>query len=166
MSNEYAKDELAALIDEFDGQMRGIADLQRQRAQLTATATELGKRVTITVNADGTVIETRFTDIAGLSAGQLARAVTAAAQAAAADVAHQGSLLTDPLRRISGRLPKLSDLIEGMPDLGERIPQPPPVPLTPPKPEQVPPESDAMTFTDVEEVDRAATEHRATDKGW
>ncbi|WP_280231533.1 YbaB/EbfC family nucleoid-associated protein [Nocardia cyriacigeorgica] len=125
MANERAKAELAGLIEEVGQQFREIARIQEERAQLTASATVRRKRVTVTVNADGVVIETKFgPNIEDLSYSEIAAAVTEAAQKANAEVLRKGRQLMNPLDDRRARLPKLSDLIEGMPDLTGNLPTP------------------------------------------
>ncbi|WP_280452695.1 YbaB/EbfC family nucleoid-associated protein [Nocardia cyriacigeorgica] len=125
MANERAKAELAGLIEEVGQQFREIARIQEERAQLTASATVRRKRVTVTVNADGVVIETKFgPNIEDLSYSEIAAAVTEAAQKANAEVLRKGQQLMNPLDDRRARLPKLSDLIEGMPDLTGNLPTP------------------------------------------
>jgi len=133
MANEFAKARLAELKSDFNDQVALIADLQRRRTQLTATGTARGKRVTVTVNADGTVIETKFTaNVADLSYSELARAMTEAAQQAAAEVARKRTELMQPLTEARARLPKWSDIVESMPDVTSRMPKAPEVSLAPP----------------------------------
>ncbi|CCF61645.1 YbaB/EbfC family nucleoid-associated protein [Nocardia cyriacigeorgica] len=125
MANERAKTELAGLIEEVGQQFREIARIQEERAQLTASATVRRKRVTVTVNADGVVIDTKFgPNIEDLSYSEIAAAVTEAAQKANAEVLRKGQQLMNPLDDRRARLPKLSDLIEGMPDLTGDLPKP------------------------------------------
>ncbi|MFI1915028.1 YbaB/EbfC family nucleoid-associated protein [Nocardia sp. NPDC020380] len=136
MSNEQAKTDLAEILDGFADQMRTITRLQQERAALTASATVSGKRVTVTVNADGTVIETRFgSGIEDLDYPEIAKAVTAAAQQAAAEVARRGRDIMAPVSQNRNRLPKLTDIVPGMPDLTKElaIPEPPVVSTAPPK---------------------------------
>lgn len=167
MANEHTKDELAALVGDFAEHMAVIADLQRQRAQLSASATAAHGRVKITVNADGTVIDTQLTDIGDLTESELARAVTEAAQQAALAVGRKAGELMNPLRQLTNRLPKLSDIIEDMPDLDEHIPQPPPVPLTPEelRLDQADEESRKLVFTDVEYLDPDHGQSGIIDRG-
>ncbi|WP_433670687.1 YbaB/EbfC family nucleoid-associated protein [Nocardia sp. CA-136227] len=155
MANESAKAELASMIDEFQQQMRVLGDMQQKRAQLMATGYALQKRVTVVVNADGTVIETRLDpDLEDLPLLELAKAITEAAQAAATELARKSSELLSPIQERRGRMPKMSDLIEGMPDLTERIPEPIPASTAPPNsPERQENNQPLMTFTDVEELD-------------
>jgi DNA-binding protein YbaB len=133
MANEFAKAHMAEVMAAFDDQMALVADLQKRRTQLVASGTARGKRVTVTVNADGTVIETKFTaDLSDLSYAELARAMTEAAQQAAAELARKRTELMRPLTEARARLPKLTEITEGMPDLTPRIPSAPEVSLAPP----------------------------------
>jgi hypothetical protein len=174
MTNEFAKAELAEVLDEVQQQMRGIARVQQQRAQLTASAT-VRRRVTVTVNADGTIIETKFgPGIEELGFSEIAKAVTAAAQQACAEVARKGQELMMPLHDRRARLPKMSDLIDGMPDFTAEIPPRPTVSLAPPEAEErriavgaAEDSSPAMEFSNVEEVGHERTRDRGvTDSGW
>ncbi|MFE3255929.1 YbaB/EbfC family nucleoid-associated protein [Nocardia sp. NPDC059091] len=164
MSNEQAKSDLAEILDGFADQMRTITKLQRERAALTASATVRGKRVTVTVNADGTVIETRFgSGIEELDYSEIARAVTEAAQQAAAEVARRSRDIMAPVSQNRNRLPKLTDIIPGMPDLSKElaIPEPPVVSTAPPKaPERL--GGFQESSPDAEQPRRGG----ATDSGW
>ncbi|WP_378737195.1 YbaB/EbfC family nucleoid-associated protein [Nocardia brasiliensis] len=132
MTNEYAKTELASVWEEVQQQFRSIAQIQQERAQLTASAT-VRKRVTVTVNADGTIIETKFGPrIEELNFTEIAEAVTAAAQQACAELARKTQDLMAPLHERRARLPRVSDLIEGMPDFSAQQPVEPEVSLAPP----------------------------------
>ncbi|MEC3913327.1 YbaB/EbfC family nucleoid-associated protein [Nocardia sp. CDC160] len=136
MTNEQRKSDLAEILDGFAEQMRTITRLQQERAALTASATVRGKRVTVTVNADGTVIETKFgSGIEDLDYPEIAKAVTEAAQQAAAEAARRSREIMAPVSQNRERLPKLADLIPGMPDLSKEltIPEPPVVSTAPPK---------------------------------
>ncbi|MBF6211567.1 YbaB/EbfC family nucleoid-associated protein [Nocardia puris] len=166
---------MTEVLDEVQQQLRMIARVQQERARLTATAETRNRRVAVTVNADGLVIETKFgAEIGDLSYPEIARAVTEAAQQAAAEVARLGGELMAPLQDRRARLPKLSDLIEGMPDLSAEMPTPPSVPTTPPEGAQRPTaaardedEPVEMRFTDVEEVDHGRGKaHGVTDSSW
>ncbi|WP_040804468.1 YbaB/EbfC family nucleoid-associated protein [Nocardia concava] len=136
MSNEQRKSDLAEILDGFADQMRTIAQLQQERAAVTASAAVRGKRVTVTVNADGTVIETRFgSGIEDLDYPEIAKAVTEAAQQAAAEAARRSREIMAPVTQTRNRLPKLADLVPGMPDLSKElaVPPPPVVSTAPPK---------------------------------
>ncbi|MEU0540808.1 YbaB/EbfC family nucleoid-associated protein [Nocardia sp. NPDC005978] len=162
MANEFAKANLSDILEDFAGQMRTITGLQRQRAVLTASAT-VRKRVTVTVNADGTVIEVKFSsDIADLDYPEIAAAVAEAAQQAAAEVARKGRELMAPVSQNRNRLPKFSDLVPGMPDLSRElaIPEPPVVSTAPPKaPERLAAQAEL-------DADAPRRTGGATDSGW
>ncbi|MEV3963153.1 YbaB/EbfC family nucleoid-associated protein [Nocardia sp. NPDC050193] len=123
MTNEQAKAELAAIMDGVQEQMRTIARIQQQRAELTASATSRGKKVTVTVNADNTVIDVKFSaDIDELSYSEIAKAVVEATQRAVRQIADKTTDLMSPLDIQRSRMPKLSDLVEGL--AGIEIPDP------------------------------------------
>ncbi|WP_433195542.1 YbaB/EbfC family nucleoid-associated protein [Nocardia sp. CA-107356] len=171
MTNEFAKAEMAAVLDEVQQQFRAIAQVQRQRAELTASAT-VRKRITVTVNADGTIIETKFAaGVEELSYSEIAKAVTEAAQKATAEVMRKAQELMMPLHDRRARLPKLSDLIEGMPDLSAEMPKAPRVSLAPPNAEErrtvADDDSAPMEFSNVEVVSRQVGADRGvTDSSW
>jgi hypothetical protein len=166
MSNEHAKAELAAILNGVQDQLRTIADIHTARAELLSTASVLNNRVTITLNADGTVVETKFgAGIEDLSYAEIARAVTDAAQRAAADLARRNKELMAPLQEKRARMPKLSDMIEGLSEL--KLPQAPEPSLAPPgSPERRVPDRDGeLRFADVEDY-RSEPGRRVTDTSW
>ncbi|MFD6161924.1 YbaB/EbfC family nucleoid-associated protein [Nocardia sp. NPDC060256] len=133
MVNERLQADAAMMLEALSEQMRGLSKIQRDRARLTATVTACEKRISVTVNADGILIETRFADdIGDLTYADIAAAMTEAVQGAARKVNEQGRLLMEPLRERKDRLPHLSDLVEDMPDVRSMIPVPPPVSTAPP----------------------------------
>ncbi|MFI6165459.1 YbaB/EbfC family nucleoid-associated protein [Nocardia sp. NPDC051052] len=124
MSNERAKGDVADLLDTVSQHIRSIAEVQQKRVTLTATATAAKGRVRITVNADGVVIDTEFSDdIDELSYDEIADAVTEATQDAAAEVARKAEELIEPIRQSRSRLPSLSSMVEGLPDLRTKTPE-------------------------------------------
>ncbi|WP_433727827.1 YbaB/EbfC family nucleoid-associated protein [Nocardia sp. CA-129566] len=170
MTNEFAKAEMAAVLDEVQQQFRAIAKVQQRRSELTASAT-VRKRITVTVNADGTIIETKFaSDIDELSYTEIAKAVTEAAQQATAEVMRKAQELMMPLHDRRARLPKLSDLIEGMPDLSAEMPKAPKASLAPPNADErraADDDSVPMEFSNVEVVSRQPGADRGvTDSSW
>lgn len=163
MTNERAKSDLAAILDDFRNQMTTITELQRERAALTASATVRGKRVTVTVNADGTVIETRFgSGIEDLDYHEIARAVTEAAQQASAEVARRSQELMAPVSQNRNRMPKLTDLIPGMPDLSRELAVPD-LPVVSTAPPGSPERAAAHPKPDEQAPKPRGT---ATDSGW
>ncbi|MGF6885776.1 DNA-binding protein YbaB [Nocardia sp. GAS34] len=134
MGNERLAADMATMLDGLQDQLQGIAELQRQRSLLSATASVGDKRVEVTVNADGMVVQTRFSDdIADLSYDEIAEYVTAAAQAATEGVLRRSRELMAPLLERRSRLPKLSEIIEGAPDLADLLPDAPSAPTEPPQ---------------------------------
>ncbi|MGX1806328.1 YbaB/EbfC family nucleoid-associated protein [Nocardia sp. NPDC055321] len=110
-------------MEEFSAQMRAIAEMSRKRAQLTAIGTASSGRVTITVNADMIVIATKFSsEIDELTHDEIAKAVTAASQNAATEMKRKAAELMAPLQDERAKMPKLSELFEGMPDLVDEAP--------------------------------------------
>ncbi|MGY1898838.1 YbaB/EbfC family nucleoid-associated protein [Nocardia gipuzkoensis] len=146
MVNERLRADMATMLEGLGEQFRGIAELQKQRSLLTATVTACDKRIEVTVNADGVLIATRFADdVLDLSLEEIAENITAAVQAAAAEVAGRGRELMAPLLERRNALPKLSEIVEGAPDLGAMIPTAPAPPLTPPDPARWPADDSGAT---------------------
>ncbi|WP_067682620.1 YbaB/EbfC family nucleoid-associated protein [Nocardia miyunensis] len=125
MSNERAKADLADLLDTVNTHIRSIADAQRQRTELVATATAEEGRVEVTCNADGVPIDIVFgDDIDELDYDEIAAAVLEAAQEAAASVARRAEELIAPVRKTRSRLPSLSSIVADLPDLTAKVPEP------------------------------------------
>ncbi|RBO88930.1 YbaB/EbfC family nucleoid-associated protein [Nocardia puris] len=133
MAERMAKAQLADLMDTVRSGLDSIVRAQREQARLTATAYAGGRRVRVTVNANGEVIETRFApDVGELTHDEVAAAVTAAAQDAAAQVRGRTREIMDSLHAQHARMPKLSDFVPGIPDVQDMVPTPPDVPTSPP----------------------------------
>ncbi|MEV0355208.1 YbaB/EbfC family nucleoid-associated protein [Nocardia sp. NPDC050697] len=142
--NETLRADMAALVEGLGEQFRGIAELQRRRALLTETVRVCDQRIEVTVNADGVLVATKFgEDVLDLSLEEIAEHITAAVQTAAARVAARSRELMQPLLERKNALPKLSEIVEGAPDLGSLMPTAPPPPLTPPDPGRWPDDSGA-----------------------
>lgn len=172
MADRFDKTELEGILEDAQEQLRTVARIQAERAQLIGTATVANKRVTVSVNADGIVVETKFgPGIENLGFSAIAKAVTEAAQLAARDLGEKNRVLMAPLQSQRARLPKLSDLIASMPDLSRELPPPPKAPLTPPDSADRDPEPGAeeMRFTNVESYDHGhdhEVQSRTTESGW
>ncbi len=131
--NERTKADFADLMDTVNGHIRSIADAQRKRTALTATASAQEGRVTVTCNADGVPIDTVFSDdIDDLDYDEIAIAVTEAAQDAAMAVARKAEKLMAPIKKTRSRLPSLSAMVEGLPDLRAKTIEPERAPFDPP----------------------------------
>jgi DNA-binding protein YbaB len=124
---------LEELMDAVHKGMRSIAEAQEERAKLTATASEAGKRVTVTVNADGIVVETRFAgDIDELTYDEIATAVTKATQRAAMDVRARSQELMAAASQGFGNIPEFDEMAQDIPDFTKLLPPASEVPLAPP----------------------------------
>ncbi|NKY36960.1 YbaB/EbfC family nucleoid-associated protein [Nocardia speluncae] len=133
MVNERLQEDMATMLSGLSHQMRGIAEVQRKRSLLTATVLAEEKRIEVTVNADGVLIDTKFADdVLDLTMDEIAAALTEAVQDAAAQVQQKARELMDPLLAHRNAMPKLSEMVEGAPDLGGLIPQPPATPTVAP----------------------------------
>lgn len=158
--------EIADVMDEFRSRMREIAEMQRQRVKLTATASTRDRQISVTVNANGVVIQTKFgSGIDEYSFEDIAKSITRLAQQAAEDVFDQSKKVMEPLAEERARLPKLSDVIPGMPDVQSEIPMEPPVSVAPPGTAER--EDAELVFTDVESLaDEPETGKGVTDSVW
>ncbi|GAA5063155.1 YbaB/EbfC family nucleoid-associated protein [Nocardia callitridis] len=156
MSNERLQADAAMMMEALSEQMSGIAEIQRGRARLTATVTACDKRISVTVNADGILIATKFADdIKDLTYEEIATAMTQSVQAAAKKVQKLSRELMEPLRERKARLPRLSEMLDGAPDLGEMMPTVPPVSTSAPdSPERKRGEEEVpqMVYGDVEDL--------------
>ncbi|MFF0607249.1 YbaB/EbfC family nucleoid-associated protein [Nocardia tengchongensis] len=156
MSNEHAKAEMVELLDEMHRQLREVARIQRERGLITGRATAR-KRVTVTTDANGVVREVRFgSGIADLSYSEIADAVVRASGDAAADAARQVRELMTPLQRQRSRMPALSDLVPGAPDIRS---------VLPPLSGELPPHQDSQQprAEDIRDRDPGAMFHES---GW
>ncbi len=169
MTHDFSRGDVAGLMDEVQSQLRTIAQVQRQRMALVGKASERGGRVTVSVNADGVLIDLKFgRGVEDLEYPELARAILKAAQDATADVVRQAEELMAPIQQDRARLPKLSDLVEGMPDVSSLMPTAERAPQSKPDaPDRVAAEDTGMSFENVEPIERAKpTKPGVTDSGW
>ncbi|MFE3188710.1 YbaB/EbfC family nucleoid-associated protein [Nocardia sp. NPDC059240] len=156
MANEAAKGQLAELMELVQGGIASMARAQEERARLTATARSADRRVTITVNADCIVIKTEFSDdIDDLEYSEIAAAVTAVTQDAAAKVQEKAQQILAAAQQEQSRVPSLSEFFPAMPDIKTMMPSSPTVSTAPPgSPERSTPEpEEAVRFSNVEEWD-------------
>lgn len=160
MANEAEKARLAELKELVQGSFASITRAQQERSRLTATAHAGGRRITITVNADGVVIKTEFSDdIDDLTYSEIAAAVTAATQDAAGQVQQQAQQIITAAQQEQAQVPSVSEFFPMMPDIQSMIPTAPETSLAPPgSPERTAVEPDAsVRFTDVEEFEHDPT---------
>ncbi|WP_406270357.1 YbaB/EbfC family nucleoid-associated protein [Nocardia sp. NBC_00881] len=167
-NEEMSAARLTDLVDSVQAGMKSIENMQRQWMLLTATGSAANKRVTVSINAEGTVIETHFADdIGDLSYAEIAKAVTEAAQNATTEMQRKTAGLTASLQEQSSQVPKLSELAPGALDILDLVPAAPRVSLAPlGSPERLAAESEAMEFTDTEQPVRDASQSGVTDSSW
>lgn len=166
--NEMSMAQLTDLLDSVQASMKSIETMQQKWALLTATGSAAHKRVTVSINAEGEVIETLFSsDIADLGYDEIAKAVTEAARAAMAELRRKTEALREPLQEHNARIPTLSELAPGALDVMALVPEPPRVSTAPPgAPERLAAESEAMEFSDTEQVDTDSSQSGVTGPSW
>jgi hypothetical protein len=127
-----AESRVAELLEVVKTSMESIARAQQRRALLTAAGYSHDRRVRVVVNADNVVIETGFDDVDELTVDELADAVTAAAQRAAAEIARMTAELKTSMLAEQSALPAFSEVVEQLPDVLNLLPEPPEVSTDPP----------------------------------
>lgn len=141
------------ILAQAQEQLADIARIQKEQAALIATATTANGLVTVSVNAQGVVIETKidgdYLDDHTLT--DLGKHITQAAQAAARDVQSQVAALLVPISERRKAFPSLGDLVEGAPDLRDLT-------VDIPKPSLAPPNSPERIS-----LDGDPAEHRSPD---
>ncbi|MER7453402.1 YbaB/EbfC family nucleoid-associated protein [Nocardia beijingensis] len=122
MAEEIDEALIADMLEGVGANITAIRRFIQERARLTAEGFAANKRVTVLVDADGHIVETRLApDYDELSRSELAAAITAAAQQATAEIQRRTAELTAPIRKRHERVPKISELFPGMPDLAEML---------------------------------------------
>lgn len=170
MPNEMARARLADLVESVKSGMESIARAQQEQAQLTATATGAGRRITATVNAHGVLVDLKFADsIDELSPAELAKEIVATTQAAAIEVQRKTQEVLAALQSDTARIPRLSEFVPGIPDVHDMLPTPPPVSMAAPGARIDEDDEDLprpMVFTDVETEDPDAPPNLADRGHW
>ncbi len=130
--NDRLRTEVAQVIDDVHQLITGIAEAERLHQAVTASATAELERIVVVADVSGALTEVYFADdIEQLGYHKIARGVVQAAQRAAAQVKSKADEVLSAQRAALLRLPKLSDLVDWMPDEA-RLAPPPPALLTPP----------------------------------
>lgn len=175
-----------AVLGGLQEQLRQVAEIERQRAELTVSAATPDARVTATVDANGHLIDLAFSsDIGSMGYDEIAAAVVATTRRAVAESVRRSSELFEPLNEYRTRMPQLSELFEGMPDSEFRLVPPGAETAAEPPAEAVPtsvtsPEVEAslvsahpdedgpvMRFDDAVDIDHVADDtSTVTDRGW
>ncbi|MFI9504710.1 YbaB/EbfC family DNA-binding protein [Nocardia sp. NPDC052566] len=131
--NQRAAGEAADLIDAVAGALDTLAEMRAGRDALTASATVEYGRITVVVNASGSIVRTVYAEgIDELGYGQIARATVQAAQAAAAEVERKKKELLGPLAAMRFGMPAAQDLPEELAALRAQLPEPTRASLEPP----------------------------------
>jgi DNA-binding protein YbaB len=124
LNNDELRHEMTEVLALVQEQMADLAAMEQKRAALTATAVTADGMVEVTVNAQGqlvkTVIDEAYLDDHEFD--ELANHITQAAQEAAGNAARQITELLAPIGERRKRLPPLSDIVDGAPDLRDLVP--------------------------------------------
>jgi len=137
------------IIARAQEQMSEIAKLQNQQVALVASATVADGMVTVSVNAQGVVIETKIDRdyFEEFDLDDLSKHITEAAQAAARDVQSRAQELIAPALDRRAVFPSFSEFFEGAPDIGKLVSEMP-------KPSMAPPNASERLSLDVDLTDR------------
>jgi DNA-binding protein YbaB len=123
MSEDHARERLSTMIDGFAEHLERVKQAQEQRAQIVVETHAASNRVTVKVNADGELVDLRFSDdINDLDYDEIATAVLTAAQEAAAMAADRVRKLIAPVQERPPAIPTIAELIEDIPELRARVP--------------------------------------------
>lgn len=119
MSNDALRHQMTEVLALVSEQMADIAAVQREQAQLTASAEAADGLVVVTVDARGHVIETEIDKsyLEEYELDELGEHVTSAAQSAAQLVAQRAAALMVPIDERRRMLPSLSNFVDTAPDL-------------------------------------------------
>jgi len=118
MSDDHAWERLSTMIDGFAEHLERVKQVQEQRAQNIVEAHAAGNRVTVKVNADGALVDLRFSDdINGLDYDEIVAAVLTAAREAAAMAAGRVRKLIAPVQERPAAIPTIAELIDDIPEL-------------------------------------------------
>jgi DNA-binding protein YbaB len=122
VSEDEARERLSTVIDGFAEHLERVKQAQEQRAQLVVEAHAASDRVMVKVNADGALVDVRFSDdINDLDYDEIAAAVLTAARQAAASAADRVRTLIAPVQQRPATIPNIAELIEDIPELRARV---------------------------------------------
>ncbi|MFW0783845.1 YbaB/EbfC family nucleoid-associated protein [Gordonia sp. CPCC 206044] len=168
-------DDVEPLLDTMSSLIGEMGTIREQAATLTATATELEGRLQVTVNARGLVVHTVVDEdaLSSTTASRLSSAFTAATQGAAQEVAKKTQELWAPVIEMQKSLPRATDILDGLPDIGSLFgPQPEPPSTAPSEPaDEVYVEVEETAIADdephYEDLSTASPKrHSVTDRAW
>ncbi len=151
MTSHWNDSDADEVIHALHEKVTELTRVQQERVRLTAKATSRDGAVSITVNANGTVIETRFGPAAeDLEYRKLAQRVTTTAQRAVEELRRKTDELMADIVEGHNRLPKLYELIEGMPNFDDETLLRAPGMLVTERDDGASGDDEPMTFTGVE----------------
>lgn len=108
------RDQIDQLTTAFESQQKQLTEIRQQLAVYRVAATSADGLVEVTVDAEGTVVQTKVTAKAMRSTPhKLESAVTEAARAATAAAREHHESLLSPLLNEADAAPDLSDLLPG-----------------------------------------------------
>jgi len=117
MFDERTRDRVTTVLERLKTQMATMAESQQEWMKLTASASAGNSRVTVLVNANGVIIETKFAnDIGDLDYPEIAAAVTQAHQKAVVEVTRKAGELLEPFRAQVMSDAEVEELMPGLPD--------------------------------------------------
>jgi DNA-binding protein YbaB len=124
MSKDHATEHLSTIVDGFAEHLERVKQAQEQRARIVVETHAASDRVTVKVNADGALVDVRFSDdINELDYDEIAAAVLTAGREAAATAAERVRKLIAPLQQRPASIPTIAELIEDIPELRARVPR-------------------------------------------
>jgi YbaB/EbfC DNA-binding family len=115
-------DEMAETVEKFRDRARELTRLQQERVNLIASASVQRRRVTATVNADGILVDLKFSsDIDDLEYSEVAQAITEACGEAVAEVGRKSAVLLAPIRVESERAPSTDEILRGLAEIRDQL---------------------------------------------
>jgi DNA-binding protein YbaB len=124
MSEDDARERLSTIIDGFAEHLERVKKAQEERGRMVVEAHAACDRVTVKVNADGALVDLRFSDdINELAYDEIAAAVLTAAREAAATAAERVRELVASMQQRPATIPTIAELIGDIPELRARVPR-------------------------------------------
>ncbi|MBF6351199.1 YbaB/EbfC family nucleoid-associated protein [Nocardia flavorosea] len=118
--HDALRDQIDQLTTAFESQQKQLAEIRQQLAVYRVAANSSDGLVEVTVDAEGTVVQTRVTAKAMRSTPQkLEFAITEAARAAAAAAREHHESVLSPLLNEADAAPDLPDLLPGAASFSE-----------------------------------------------
>ncbi len=167
-------DDVGTLMGDLNKLVGDITVAQQKSLALTATATGLDGRITISVNARGIVTEVLVDDdtLTQVTGRTLGAAITTTTQKAAAEVDQKMAEVWAPINARQNALPSAKDafgglaqFFDGLPDIDNLFTSSPQPPLTPPGHPAPEATNDDVYYEHVEDRDEP-TSGSVQDRAW